>query len=64
MLAIKGNVCYDICYYRQVKLLDDEIYDIFQNKKGQVLYREVHSDSVSPGNVRTLLINGNSIFHS
>ncbi len=62
-LALKVNVCYDICYYRQVKLLDGKIYDIFLKKKGQVLYREVHSDSVSARNVRTLFINGNSVFH-
>ena len=64
MLALSVNVCYDICYYRQVKLLDGKIYDIFPKKKGQVFYREVHSDSVSARNVRTLFINGNSVFHS
>ena len=64
MLALNVNVCYDICYYHQVKLLDDKIYDIFLKKKGKVFYREVHSDSVSARNVRTLFINGNSVFHS
>ena len=26
MLALNVNVCYDICYYRQVKLLDGKIF--------------------------------------
>lgn len=34
-LALNVNVCYDICYYRQVKLLDGKIYDIFLKKERQ-----------------------------